>query len=385
MKVKLGIDMLEKNAAVFDGKRVGLLTNCTGIDSNFVSSIDLLHSRFNLVRLFAPEHGVRGNLQAGVNLENYIDDKTGLQVVSLYGETRRPSKESLEDVDIIAFDMQDVGSRFYTYLYSMAYVMESCTENGKGFVVFDRPNPMNADAVEGNILNVKHSSFIGLYPIPQRYGLTIGECALLFNEEFGIGCDLTVIPMDGYKRDMYYEDTGAAWVAPSPNIPVVDTCFTFNCSCIFEGTNVSEGRGTTKPFSFVGAPWIDGFRLAEELNLLSMPGAIFRPNYFTPMIYHPSLTKYGGEACGGVEIHITNREAFRPVRTGVTMLYMIKNMFGRRFAFNPPYRKDAKHMIDCNTGDSYIREGKLSLNEVLELYESDSGAFAETKQKYHLY
>ncbi|MCL2216245.1 MAG: DUF1343 domain-containing protein [Defluviitaleaceae bacterium] len=382
MSVKLGIDLLEKNSGLFDGRRVGLLTNCTGVNSSFESTVDLFHEHFNLKKFFAPEHGVRGNLQAGVTLESYTDHKTGLPVVSLYGENRRPTKESLSDLDIIAFDIQDVGSRFYTYIYSMACVMQSCAEHGKKFVVFDRPNPLNAAAVEGNILQVK--SFIGMYPMPQRYGLTIGECARLFNEEYGINCDLTVVAMDGYARGMYFEDTGVPWIVPSPNIPTVDACFAFNCSCVFEGTNVSEGRGTTKPFSFVGAPWIDAPKLADALNSAGLSGVVFRPHYFSPMIYHPTLTKYGGELCAGVEIHVINRAAFRPVHTGITMLYAIRDLFGE-LEFSPPHQPGAKYMIDCNTGNTYIREWKHSLNEVLQLYESDSVAFACVKEKYHLY
>ncbi|MCL1786401.1 MAG: DUF1343 domain-containing protein [Defluviitaleaceae bacterium] len=385
MTVKLGIDQLNQHAAIFEGKRIGLLTNNTGINSQFQSTIDLLHGQYNLTKLFAPEHGVRGNLQAGVTLEGYHDESTGLPVISLYGANRRPSAENLADIDVVAFDIQNVGSRFYTYLYSMAYVMEACAEYGKEFVVFDRPNPLGADKVEGNILDLSCKSFIGLYPIPQRYGLTIGECARLFNAEYGIGCNLTVIPMEGYRRDMSFEATGLPWVLPSPNIPTVETCFTFNATCIFEGTNVSEGRGTTKPFSFVGAPWLDGAKLAEALNAQGLPGVKFRAHYFTPLPYHPKDGKYAGELCGGVEVHVLDRDAFRPVQAGVTMLYTIRDMGGQNFKFLPPYHEKGKHMIDYNTGDTYIREDKYSLDEVLAIYAEESKAFAQFKSKYHLY
>ena len=385
MKVSLGIDLLEKYSGVFAGKRIGLLTNNTGINSKFESTIDLLHKNFNLVKLFAPEHGVRGDLQAGVKLDSYTDSKTGLPVISLYGNNRRPSAEMLEDIDIFAYDIQEVGSRFYTYLYSMAYIMQACSDNNKECVVFDRPNPINAAAVEGNILDLSCKSFIGLYPIPQRYGLTLAECARLFNKEYDINCNLTVIPMEGYRRGMYFEDTGVPWVFPSPNIPTVDTCFTFNCTCIFEGTNVSEGRGTVKPFSMIGAAYIDGSKLADKLNSLGLPGVMFRPQYFTPLVYFPGMSKSAGELCGGVEVHVTCRDAFRPVKTGVTMLYTIKDIYGEKFSFNPPYRDGGLHMIDYNTGGSYIREGKLSLEEVLARYEKESREFAALKAQYHLY
>ena len=385
MGVKLGIDMLEKYSSVFEGKRIGLLTNCTGINSRFESIIELLHNKFNLVKLFAPEHGVRGNLQAGVYFESYTDESTGLPVISLYGSTRRPSAEAIEDIDIFAFDIQNVGSRFYTYLYSMAYIMQASAENGKKCVVFDRPNPMNATVVEGGIVEPGCSSFIGLYPIPTRYGMTIGELALLFNTEYGINCDLTVVPMEGYRRDMYFEETGLQWVLPSPNIPTVDSCFTFNATCIFEGTNVSEGRGTTKPFSFVGAPWLSAEKLAEALNAHNLPGVYFRPHYFTPMPYHPKDCKHAGANCGGVEVHVLDRNTFRPQRTSVAMLYTVRDLSGDNFKFTPPWGKAGRHMLDLNTGSNYVRENLYSLEEVAARYESESAGFAEMKTKYHLY
>ncbi|MCL2703062.1 MAG: DUF1343 domain-containing protein [Defluviitaleaceae bacterium] len=382
--VSLGIDNLEAYSKHFSGKRIGLITNATGINNNFESTIDLMHRHFNLVKLFAPEHGVRGDLQAGITLRSYTDGATGLPVVSLYGANRKPSPDMLDDIDILAFDIQDVGSRFYTYLYTMAYAMEACAENGKTFAVFDRPNPLNGLAVEGNMLDLSCKSFIGLYPIPQRYGLTVGECAALFNAEYGINCGLTVIPMTGYRRDFYFEDTGINWVLPSPNIPTADSCFTFNCSCIFEGANISEGRGTTKPFSFVGAPWLDSDKLADKLNGLDLPGARFRPQCFTPLTYHPTLSKYPGELCRGVEIHVLDRNAFRPVKTGLTMLYAIKELSGDKFGWTPPYTAKGRHMIDYNTGGTHVREG-LELDEVLRMYENDSGEFMNIKTKYHLY
>jgi uncharacterized protein YbbC (DUF1343 family) len=191
--------------------------------------------------------------------------------------------------------------------------------------------------------------------------------------------------MEGYKRGMYFEDTGANWVVPSPNLPTVDSCFTFNCSCIFEGTNVSEGRGTTKPFSFIGAPWINGHELTEKLNKINLPGVRFRSHYFTPMLYHKTASKYPGELCGGIEIHVLDRNIFKPVRTAITILYTIRGMYGGMFNFSPPYTSGGKHMVDYNTGGPYIREGRLSLNEVLNLYERDSNEFAKLKEKYHIY
>lgn len=382
--IKLGIDRLASHASLFEGQRIGLLTNATGMTSCYTSSVDLLKKHYNLVKLFAPEHGVRGDLQAGVGVGGYVDEATGLPVVSLYGQGYRPTPEHMAEIDIFAFDIQNVGSRFYTYLYSLGYIMEACAAAGKKCVVFDRPNPIGASTVEGNILDTEYKSFIGRYPIPQRYGLTIGECALLFNAEYDLGCDLTVVPMEGYRRDMYFEDTGLTWVLPSPNLPTVDSCFAFNATCIFEGTNVSEGRGTTKPFNFVGAPYINGAKLAERLNNLALPGVMFRPQYFTPTHYHPTDAKHPGALCGGVELHVNCRDSFMPVKTGTTMLYTIREMYPDQFKFNPPYHAKGKPMIDYNTGNCYVREG-LALDKLLEIFDEDSKKFAQLKAKYHLY
>ena len=253
MRTVLGIERIDEFKEVFKGKRVGLLTNPTGIDSGFNPSIALLKNKTALVALFSPEHGVRGDVQAGVHVPQYLDEIYQLPVYSLYGQTRKPTKEMLEEIDVFAIDIQDIGSRFYTYIYSMAYIMQACQEFGKTEVVFDRPNPIGGEAVEGNILDLRFRSFIGYYPIVQRHGMTIGEIAKMFNEEFGIGCNLTVIPMLNWNRKMFFEDTNLPWVFPSPNIPKVDTAFVYNATCIFEGTNVSEGRGTAVPFEIAGA------------------------------------------------------------------------------------------------------------------------------------
>jgi uncharacterized protein YbbC (DUF1343 family) len=232
------------------------------------------------------------------------------------------------------------------------------------------------------------SSFIGLYPMPQRYGLTIGECAKLFNDEYGIGCDLEVVPMSGYRREMFFSDTALEWVSPSPAIPTAETCFTYNCSCIFEGTNVSEGRGTAKPFSFIGAPWINAENLAQRMNGKGLPGVYFRSHYFTP-VYGMSSTsfatsKYRDELCRGLEIHVIDKKSFRPIKTGITLLFEIRDKYSA-FEFLPPYAYSKHPMIDYNTGNTYVREGKYSLEKVLQIYEEESKAFREIKSKYHIY
>lgn len=379
-KVKLGIDNIDKYMDIFENKTVGLITNPTGLDSNFNSTIDLLKERTNLVALYSPEHGVRGDIQAGEKVDNYIDEKTGLNVYSLYGKNKRPSYDMIKDLDVLVFDIQDVGSRFYTYLYTMAYAMESCKEFNKTFVVLDRPNPIGGKEVEGNILDINYKSFIGLYPITQRYGLTIGELALLFNKEFKLGCDLRIVKLEGWERWMYFEDTDLPWIMPSPNIPTIDTALVYNGTCIFEGTNISEGRGTTKPFEMIGAPWLNAYSLAEEMNKMSLPGVKFRPVYFTP-----TFSKHSGDLCKGVQVHITNRKEFKPVTTGLSLLFKIREESKEKFQFIPPYTKEGKHMIDYNTGGSYVRQGKTTLKELISMWDEDKIKFTDIKERYHIY
>lgn len=376
-KVRIGIENVDEYMEVFKGKNVGLITNATGMNSRFESSIDVLYEKTNLKSLFAPEHGIRGNNQAGGTVGNEVDVKTGLPVYSLYGTTKKPTPEMLSNIDILAYDIQDVGARFYTYIYTMAYAMEACAENNKTFVVFDRPNPIGGEKIEGNILNMDYSSFVGMYPIPQRYGLTVGEIARLFNEEFNINCKLVVVPMTGWTRDMYYDETGLkTWVMPSPNMPTLDTAMVYSGTCVFEGTNLSEGRGTTRPFELIGAPYIDSLKLADKLNSLNIPGAKFRPVSFTP-----TTSKYSSPAqkCGGVQLYVTDRDKFRPVRTGIIMLYTIRDMYPNDFKYL------TNNFIDKLTGDKYIREGKMTLEEIFNKFENDEKSFKKTAEKYYMY
>lgn len=379
--MKLGIDRIEEIAHLLKGKRVGLITNPTGVNSQIESTIDVLKKYSNLVSLFSPEHGVRGNVQAGDKVDTYIDEKTGCTVYSLYGKTRRPTKEMLDTIDILCIDIQDVGSRFYTYIYTMAYAMESCKEHHKPFVVFDRPNPIGGNKVEGNILDLEYRSFIGYFPITQRHGLTIGELAKLFNEEFGIGCDLTVVEMEGWSRDMYWPDTKLHWLLPSPNMPTFTSAIVYNATCVFEGTNVSEGRGTTKPFEMVGAPYIDAEQLANEMNNQGLKGVIFRPIYFTP-----TFSKHQGKLCGGVELLITDYRAFETVKTGWTLLYVIQQLYPESYQVTPPYREGGKSMLEYNTGNNYlINIENYTLEALIDILARDQKEFINIKEKYHLY
>ena len=351
-QVKLGIDNLDKNLSIFEGKRVGLITNTSGMDSNFKSSIDVLYEKTNLTTLFAAEHGIRGNAQAGDNVGNEVDEVTGLPVHSLYGSTKKPTPEMLENVDIVAYDMQDVGARFYTYINTLAYAMEACAENNKTFVVFDRPNPIGGE-VQGNLLNPDFSSFVGMYPIVQRYGMTVGEYAKFINEEFNINCKLEVVEMEGWTRDMYYDETGLnTWVMPSPNMPTLTTSIVYTGTCVFEGTNVSEGRGTTRPFELIGAPWIEPMDLSNKLNSLGLPGVKFRAASFTPTFSKYSASDTANyptgknQVCGGVQVYVTDRDNFNAVKTGYAMLYTIRDMYPDKFQYL------STNFIDKLTGNS---------------------------------
>lgn len=376
----LGIERVDEFKHLFEGKRVGLITNPTGIDGNFKSSIDILREKTNLVGLFSPEHGVRASIQAGEHLATYIDDETGITVYSLYGSTRRPSKEILDTLDVMTIDIQDVGSRYYTFIYTMVYCMQECAKNGKKFVVFDRPNPVDCEKVEGNILDLKYRSFVGYYPIPQRHGLTIGELALLFNKEYDINCDLEVIPMLNYERWMSFEDTKLPWVIPSPNFPTMNTAYAYNTTCVLEGTNVAEGRGTTTPFEIFGAPWMKSETLARQLNELNLPGVYFRPQYFTP-----TFAKYAKELCGGVFMHVTDRKTFHSIKTSWAILRVIRENYAEHFKISAPYVEGRPCMFEFETGCDYIRDMTYTLQQEWDILDQDEASFREVRKNYLIY
>ncbi|WP_396020270.1 exo-beta-N-acetylmuramidase NamZ domain-containing protein [Bacillus sp. ISL-34] len=379
-KVSPGIEVLlkeEKN--VLSGKKVGLITNPTGIDSKLTSIVDLLHDDpdINLTALFGPEHGVRGDAQAGASVEYYIDEKTGLPVYSLYGKTKKPTPEMLKDVEVLVFDIQDVGTRYYTYIYTMAYAMEAAKENDIPFIVLDRPNPQGGESVDGPVLEPEFSSFVGLYPIPLKHGMTVGELATLFNKEFKIGADLKVIKMKGWKRDMDYDDTGLPFVLPSPNMPAVSTTFVYPATGLIEGTNVSEGRGTTKPFELIGAPYINSDELAGKLNALRLPGVKFRAASFTP-----TFSKHAGKLSHGVEIYITDREEFKAVPTGLHIIKTIQDLYPGDFEFLAA--KNFNLLIGNGWVMSRIEEGS-SVNEIMKEYQAKQDAFKKVRKNYLLY
>jgi len=380
LNVKNGIDVIEKYSHIFQGKRLGLISAPTGVDKNLKSTIDILNEKFDLRALYSPEHGIRGNLQAGAVVDTYIDESTGITVYSLYGKNKKPSPEILKDIDVLILDIQDIGSRYYTYLYTMSYCMESCAENGKTFVVLDRPNVVGGEVVEGNILDMNFKSFVGMKPITPRYGLTIGEMALLMNKEFNINCNLEVVKLEGWKREAYFDDTDLIWINPSPNIPSINAAVLYSGTCLFEGTNISEGRGTTRPFEIIGAPWLDAYKLADIMNGKNFPGVKFRPVYF-----EPTFSKHKGELCRGVQIHITDKRAVRAVEIGIHLLYEIMDMDREKFQWIAPFKEGAHYFIDLLAGTDEVRLRKQEAAEFVEKWEKESREFKKIKEKYHLY
>ena len=376
-RLKLGIERLSEYRTIFAGKRVGLITNQAGIYAEGTPSAVLLSRSAQLTALFSPEHGIQGNEREGASIGHSSDPRTGLPVYSLYGNTKRPTPEMLKDIDILCFDIQDVGARFYTYISTMAYAMEECARHKKQFVVFDRPNPIGG-AVEGNMLELEYRSFTGYFPIVQRHGMTVGELALLFNTEYGVHCDLTVIPMEGWNRETYFDELPLLWVPPSPNIPSPQTALVYAGVCLFEGTNLSVGRGTTMPFQYLGAPYIDAYRLADQLNRLGMAGVRFLPAFFTP-----SLSLYAGQLCGGVQIAVTDRRSFAPVKTAVALFYELKRLYPNKFTITNAGKKYCGlHLL---TGCTQLTDPSQTAQDYFTRIEKESRQFSGIRKQYLLY
>ena len=331
--VRPGIEvLLSDSLSLVRGRRAGLITNHTGRDRSGTPSIDLLadHPEVELVALFSPEHGIRGSAEAGVRIEGGVDERTGLPIHSLYGEIRAPTPEMLDGIDVLLFDIQDIGTRYYTYLSTMALAMEAAGKHGIPLVVLDRPNPIGGDPVHGNILDPAFSSFVGLYPIPMRHGLTAGEFARMAVGEFGVEVDLSVAALDGWSRTMPYDDTGIPWIAPSPNMPSVESALHYPGTCLFEGTPISVGRGTDIAFQQLGAPWLDGEALAARLNALGVHDASFIPVRFTPS--SPGDGKFGGTEVGGVRLESAGPD-YDPTLAALALLVEIKAMSGDQWSW----------------------------------------------------
>lgn len=376
-----GIESIDKYEKLFKGKRIGLITSPSGVDNNFSSIISLLHEKYELAALFSPEHGVRGDMEAGALVDTYLDPYTNVPVYSLYRkDSKRLTPEMLELVDLIVYDIQDVGTRYFTFINTMLYALEDCANSGKEVVVLDRINPLDGVTVEGNILKSGFKSFVGAYPLCMRYGLTIGEFALMANAQMGFNCQLHIITCDGWDRKMKFSDTKRRWVMPTMGIPRFETALLYPGTCLFEGTNLSEGRGTTCPFEIIGAPFIDGQRLADNMNGKKLPGVLFRPVHFKP-----TTSKYNGEKCEGIQVHITDYNQLLAVDTGIELLYQVAEDYSDKFEFLPPYKDGARQFIDLLSGDDAIRTGRMSKKLLLESYKHESSEFKRIKEQFHIY
>lgn len=386
MRVRLGLEsLLAERLDLIAGRRVGLVASPSSVDQALTSTVTGLHQhpRVNLVALFGPEHGLRGEAQAGEPVSTYSDPVTGLPVYSLYGDTQKPTPEMLRDVDVLIFDLQDAGVRFYTYLATLAYVMQAAAEQRLPLIVLDRPAPIGGHKVEGPLLDPAYRSFVGPYPIPIRYGMTIGEIARLLNETFGIGCPLEVVPMSGWERGMWFDQTGLPFVPPSPNLPTLQSLTLYPGTCLVEGTNLSEGRGTTRPFEYIGAPWIDAEDLAQRLNDLALPGVRFRPVYFVP-----AFSKYRDQPCQGVHLYVQDREQFQPITVTLHLLACIRSAYPDHFAWHEPWTCGGHHPIDLLSGGSAVREHLDSERPVAELVDGWAGAlraFCDCRARVLLY
>ncbi|GIO42404.1 exo-beta-N-acetylmuramidase NamZ family protein [Paenibacillus apis] len=375
-----GIDSITKYRDLFEGKRVGLITAPTGLTKDFKSTISILHENFHLAAMFSPEHGVRGDLDAGALVDTYMDPITGVPVYSLYRkDSKRLTQEMLNEVDIMVYDIQDVGVRYYTFIYTMLYALEDCAKAGVEFVVLDRVNPLDGVTVEGNILKPGFKSFVGNYELAARYGLTAGEIATMANDQMNWKASLHVVRLEGWERSMSFPDTGLTWVHPSLGIPRYETALLYTGTCLFEGTNCSEGRGTTFPFEMIGAPFIQAQQLADEMNAKRLLGVRFRPVHFKP-----TSSKHQGELCGGVQIYITDIQALKPLEVGVTLLFAIRDMY-EEFLFLPPVKEGSRPFIDLLGGDSVYRKEHIQAKPLLEQFAEESRQFADMKQQYHLY
>jgi uncharacterized protein YbbC (DUF1343 family) len=387
--IALGIDrLLDTDRRLVAGRRVGVVCNPASVDSAFRHTADRLADDpdVTVAALFGPQHGVRSDVQDNmIETPHARDARRQVPVYSLYSETREPSGEMLRDVDVLVVDLQDVGTRVYTYIYTMANCMRAAARHGVHVVVCDRPNPIGGDDVEGNLLDPAYASFVGQFPIPLRHGMTIGELARLFNDAYGIGASLDVVPLGGWRRSMYYDETGVPWVIPSPNLPTLDSAIVYPGAVLFEGTRLSEGRGTTRPFELIGAPWIDAERLAAAMNARGLPGVHFRPAFF-----EPTFQKHAKQTCSGCQVHVLDRRRFRPVRTAVELMAEFRRQDPARFPWRePPYEYEhEKQPIDILYGSDRLRTTLDAGGEVSALvssWEGDEASFRRTREPFLLY
>ena len=387
--VSPGIDrLLSTDRRLVAGKRIGVVCNPASVDGRFAHTADRLvqDPDLRVTAIFGPQHGFRSDLQDNmIETPHARDARREVPIYSLYSETREPTAEMLRDVDVLVVDLQDVGTRVYTYIYTMANCLRAAARHGVHVVVCDRPNPVGGEEIEGSLLQAAYTSFVGQFPIPLRHGMTIGELARLFNDQFGIGAAVDVIQLDGWQRSMSFDETGLPWIIPSPNLPTLDSATVYPGAVLFEGTKLSEGRGTTRPFELIGAPWIDGERLAEAMNARGLPGVHFRPVFFEPTFH-----KHAKQTCGGCQVHVIDRRAFRPVRTAVELMAEFRREEPSRFAWRePPYEYEhGKQPIDILSGSDRLRttlDSGVGVEALVTSWRKDEEAFARTREKFLLY
>lgn len=392
--VKTGLDLLKEKRELIKEKKIGLVSNQSSLTSDFRYSFEILQMMENneLAVLFSPEHGFYGSEQDMLPIgHHFLKKKSGessLPIISLYGEKEsslKPLKKDIEPLDILIFDLQDIGARYYTFIYTMSYCMEACAELKKKLIILDRPNPINGIQMEGPVLQKGFSSFVGRYPLPPRHGMTVGELAQFFNESFSIDCDLEVIAMQGWKREMWYDETGLSWIPPSPNMPTLETATVYPGTCLVEGTNLSEGRGTCRPFEWIGAPWIEAVSFAEHLNRHGLPGVHFRPIHFTPKFH-----KWKEQLCEGVQIHVTDRNHFTPFLAGLALISVSLQLYPDQFRWREESYEFVKDRLafDLLAGSDTLRKqikDGLPLEEIASSYEGDCQKFGKARKEYLLY
>ena len=389
MRTVLGLEkLLRDKVDLLHGARIGLICNQASVDHQLRHAADLFHEQkgINLTTLFGPQHGIRGDVQDNmIETAHAVDRTTGIPIYSLYSETREPTEEMLENVDTLVFDMQDVGCRIYTFIYTLANCMRAAKKYGQRVIVCDRPNPINGETVAGTVLEPEYASFVGQFPIATRHGMTVCELARMFNEHFGIGCELETITMEGWSREQWFDETDAPWVMPSPNIPTLASATVFPGTVHVEGTQISEGRGTTRPFELNGAPYILAEEYAAHLTRLGFPGVHFRGCGF-----QPTFQKHAGVTCGGVQIHVTDRREFEPVIVGIAIVKVAHDLYREHFHWKtPPY----EYVYDKNPFDVIAGTDKLrvaiergdSIESIAESWTDELGKFKRERERFTLY
>jgi uncharacterized protein YbbC (DUF1343 family) len=392
MQVRSGLDVLSaEKFRPLQNKRVTLLCNQASVTADLSHAVDLFtqahyQNIFELKAFLGPQHGLWGHTQDNmVEWQGYRDKRTGIPVFSLYGEHRKPIGEMVADIDLLVIDLQDLGTKYYTFIWSMALCIEVCTEREIEVMVLDRPNPLGGIQTEGPSFNQDFRSFVGLFPLMIRHGMTIGEISRYLRNEFYPQCRLTVIGMRQWLRGIYFEQTGLPWVMPSPNMPLPDTAVVYPGMCLLEATNLSEGRGTTRPFEIFGAPWIDGWKFVAELNRYNLPGVAFQP-----LEFQPTFQKHAGKVCGGCFIHVTDRQKFKPFLTGIAIIREVRRFYPQHFQWKqPPYEYEYEKMpFDILVGNDWIRnmiEAKRPLPEMEEKWSQEAENFAEKRSRVLLY